>query len=501
MAAANKFEIQIVALDKATQVFRKVNTSMTNVMRPATRLQRQLGMLSKEAHLDKLTKGFSLVSREVSKVADSLGLAAGPLEALSGLGAAGGVVAALGAAATAAVVVTQRWGDSGAAIKLNSELIGINAQKLQVWERAAKQAGMAQGEFTDMFRNFAQIAHQGIIGDNAQAYQMLMALGVKPKRLKDGSFDMDDLFRQVMGGLANYKDPQARARLASVLGVQNALPLIVNGRSGLDKLYNDSAAMGAPRGDNDLTNATAYRQSRERLGTVLGTKWDRLGGLIGPGAARAMDSISDMLEGKDGGSGALYTYLQSGAWGADFASGMLGAGGVDSAGSAPRFPVKRNNPGNLMNPGGNGFQSFPTSGDGLLAMRNQLLRYQDVFGLNTVRGIVGRYASGSYPGNSPATEAGYIADLVQRTGFGADQALDLHDPATLSALMAAMVRHEQGGRQPFGAGDYQAAATGQRVKVDVTFSNAPPGTTARISEEAGGLGGHLRISHVTPGAP
>lgn len=101
----------------------------------------------------------------------------------------------------------------------------------------------------------------------------------------------------------------------------------------------------------------------------------------------------------------------------------------------------RNNPGNLRNWTGIGFQNFGTMDEGLRAMGNQLKRYEysNKFGhLDTISKIIATYA----PAKDHNDVAAYIKDVVTRSGFGANQHLDLNNPAVLARLMSAMVKHE-----------------------------------------------------------
>lgn len=97
-----------------------------------------------------------------------------------------------------------------------------------------------------------------------------------------------------------------------------------------------------------------------------------------------------------------------------------------------------NNPGNLRIPNSSvGFQQFASPEAGLRAMARQLRLYQNRDHLDTIEGIVNKYA--------PASEndvKSYVGDVAKRTGFGAGQHLDLNDNATLGALIAAMTKHE-----------------------------------------------------------
>lgn len=107
--------------------------------------------------------------------------------------------------------------------------------------------------------------------------------------------------------------------------------------------------------------------------------------------------------------------------------------------------LRNNNPGNLEYRGQAGatsdgrFARFATLQQGVTALASQLRRY-GARGLNTIRSIVGTYAP---KGENNVTA--YIADLIQQTGFGADQRLNLNDQATLSAMMQGISHHEGNG--------------------------------------------------------
>ncbi|NIG74031.1 hypothetical protein F3J34_10530 [Klebsiella sp. Ap-873] len=109
--------------------------------------------------------------------------------------------------------------------------------------------------------------------------------------------------------------------------------------------------------------------------------------------------------------------------------------------------LRNKNPGNLRAApnaiGKNGgFSRFVSEDDGISAMARQLMLYGDR-GNNSLNGIIHTYA--------PATEnktQNYIYDVAKRTGYKPTDRLNLHDPATIVPLMAAMIRHENG-TQPF----------------------------------------------------
>lgn len=117
-------------------------------------------------------------------------------------------------------------------------------------------------------------------------------------------------------------------------------------------------------------------------------------------------------------------------------------GGVTGDGTSDD-PTKKStdtNIGNLKNTGGKGFQSFESKAAGAKAMARQLLVYQDRDHLDSLSSIINKWA----PASDHNDDAAYIKDVSERTGFAANQKLDLHDPKVLSAVEAAMASHEKG---------------------------------------------------------
>lgn len=100
--------------------------------------------------------------------------------------------------------------------------------------------------------------------------------------------------------------------------------------------------------------------------------------------------------------------------------------------------IRNNNPGNLRNADGS-FMQFRTPEEGLQALHNNLIAYGTKHGINTVEGVISRWA--------PPTEnntAAYIKFVQQATGLQPGQQINLQDPATRDLLAAAITRFENG---------------------------------------------------------
>ena len=101
---------------------------------------------------------------------------------------------------------------------------------------------------------------------------------------------------------------------------------------------------------------------------------------------------------------------------------------------------RNNNPGNLRPPGqSTGFQRFDTPEAGVAAMVRQLDLYRDRNNLNTVQGIISRWA----PPNENDTAA-YVRSVAGALGVAPDAPIDTRDEQTMRRLVVAMARQEGG---------------------------------------------------------
>lgn len=115
--------------------------------------------------------------------------------------------------------------------------------------------------------------------------------------------------------------------------------------------------------------------------------------------------------------------------------------------------IRNNNPGNIRastipwvgqtGQDDDGFCVFSTAHYGIRALAKLLLTYHDRYGLCTITTIIDRWA----PPNENDTGA-YVDSVCRATGFGANDWLHLGEVSVLSALVAAIIRHENG-EQPY----------------------------------------------------
>jgi hypothetical protein len=211
-----------------------------------------------------------------------------------------------------------------------------------------------------------------------------------------------------------------------------------------------------------------------RMLGLLGMQFGYVGGAAGAMAA-GLTSLG-LLAGAGGAGGAAgmgFNWLYNKASGLLGGSGSLGSDIYDGVQAVTHGTDsgRRNNPGNLRTPGGKGFQAFASPQAGLDAMARQLEIYSQRDHINTLSGIVNKYSpAGDH--NDPNTE---IPQIAGWTGFGANDELDMKNPAVLAKVMTAIIRKE-GNSAGVTAADVNSAAQ-QASTFHFKFSGLPKGVS------------------------
>jgi hypothetical protein len=372
--------------------------------------------------------------------------------------------------------------------------------------------------------NLGTTLQDALAGRNQPVMTLMGQMGVNIGKTKDGAVDTVKALRDISDVVSHMTDQNQARKLTDMLGVTELLPLLREGSSKLDEYIEKQKKLGI-QSDEQIKRNEKQAESWNQTKTAMDSAAVSLGNVVAKwldlnAAAESTSQLAESLQKAHGfwdSAGALAGAIGKGIWnspnayfmrkifggggnageagggrgfvnppdattGSRSVTGRVGGapaasepGGPASTSSSP-IGLRNNNPGNIRS--GNGFAEYATPQAGLNALGKNLVAYQDKHGINTVSGIVNRWAP-----PSENNTGSYVADVSKQTGFGANQQLDLHNPAVLAPLISAITKHENG-QNPYSPEMIQQAANaaaqgvGDRP-ITVVVQNVPHGMTVK----------------------
>lgn len=182
----------------------------------------------------------------------------------------------------------------------------------------------------------------------------------------------------------------------------------------------------------------------------VSSSWvDRLKGIAAAGDAQtALSLLKDGENWTDSAGNQRHTDVQSQILGRDLPAitselsshaadqiGVQYGNQATSPATSGSMGVRNNNFGNLKDAQTGQFRQFSTPQQGMQAADDNLSAYGTKYGINTISGIVNRWAPKGDGNNDPAA---YAATVAKATGIAPDQKVDLSDKATRTKILNAM---------------------------------------------------------------
>ncbi|MGO4379745.1 hypothetical protein AB4Z19_15825 [Pseudoduganella sp. RAF19] len=251
---ANKFQITISAVDRATGVVRRVNASMSRLTRPVVEVGKSVRNLVREAGIDKFGQRLMGVGRAAVDVTGKLGGIAGPLGILVGGSILAGIVA-----------LTLEWGRLGAEVDRTARSLDISATELQSLRGAAAAAGVGSQELSGGLKSLGDTLEDALFGRNQQALVVLNRLGVGIHHTRDGSIDAARAMRDLSASIVGIKNVQVQGVIARTFGLESVLPLLRQGPVAIAAYERKVAELGGVMGGSALHAAEDFELSLNYL--------------------------------------------------------------------------------------------------------------------------------------------------------------------------------------------------------------------------------------------
>ena len=156
---ANKFTIEISAIDNATKTVKKINERFSRLGRPFTNIKRSMSQLGKEMGFEKLGKSIHNTTQKARDLGGQLSNLAAPMMALVG----GGTIAGLAA-------LTAGFARAAVESRNMAESIGISTRTLSSYRGAAEIAGLATSDMDSSLKSLGETIQDAGAGRNGNRY-------------------------------------------------------------------------------------------------------------------------------------------------------------------------------------------------------------------------------------------------------------------------------------------------------------------------------------------
>lgn len=283
MAGSAGFTITISAADHVTAQVRAINKSLQAIRAPAERLTKEFKRLSELSGLKRLGEGMRHLGERVRETGRHLREILAPLGVLTGAATIAGV--------TELVV---RFGEWGRSLQYASQRLGVAAPQLHVWQGAARLAGLSAESMTGALGNLQMSLSGAQWGQNSGAMVALSMLGFSMASIKRGSKDVAAFLPELADRIARLRDPAKQVWYAQALGVGALLPLLQQGRAGLER-YREEAARLYPVTQQDIGISQRFAEAQGRLSLAFDHLYERAVVNLAPAMTQFMDRMSKWL--------------------------------------------------------------------------------------------------------------------------------------------------------------------------------------------------------------
>lgn len=257
---ANKLDIQINVVDKATATINRINNSVSKMTRPYTNLARSVGQFSKASGLTQLGKNMGKAASEAGKLASKVGLVAAPMTALVGGGTIAGVYE-----------LSTSWARLGAETSRTAETLGVSAQDLDTMRNSNRLLGISADTTTSSFRAFSDTLQDARWGRNQGAAAMLQYMGISLHKTKSGAIDAERAMIEFADRVkkVQQRDPAAARKLAQSFGVEALLPVLLKGGAAMKAYQSEANRLAGTKTPEMFERANSFALSINAMGIAI----------------------------------------------------------------------------------------------------------------------------------------------------------------------------------------------------------------------------------------
>ncbi|WP_175946609.1 hypothetical protein [Burkholderia pyrrocinia] len=277
---ANVFQLTITAVDNATAVAKRVNSSIAQITKPIADVRASVAAFSKETGMDKLGRSIQKVGIAATESARRVASIAPPIAALTSIGTIAGVVA-----------LATGWGRNAVQIANTASAIGISTTQLQRYQGAARIAGLSSDAMTNGLKSVGNAFEDAAAGRDNFVAGVLSDKGIGIHRLRDGSIDTARALHDVANAAAKIQNSQARGKFLEIFGLGDLNPMLSKGGAALDSFLARFDSLNAVMSPEQIAQGQRYNEEMIALDATV----DKLKNSVGASLAPALTKVADAM--------------------------------------------------------------------------------------------------------------------------------------------------------------------------------------------------------------
>ncbi|WP_175777523.1 hypothetical protein [Burkholderia anthina] len=277
---ANVFQLTITAVDNATAVAKRVNSSIAQITKPIADVRASVAAFSKETGMDKLGRSIQKVGIAATESARRVASIAPPIAALTSIGTIAGVVA-----------LATGWGRNAVQIANTASAIGINTTQLQRYQGAARIAGLSSDAMTNGLKSVGNAFEDASAGRDNFVAGVLSDKGIGIHRLRDGSIDTARALHDVANAASKIQNSQARGKFLDIFGLGDLNPMLSKGGAALDAYLERFDRLNAVMSPEQIAQGERYNEEMIALDASV----DKLKNSVGAALAPALTKVADAM--------------------------------------------------------------------------------------------------------------------------------------------------------------------------------------------------------------
>ncbi|MBR8435200.1 hypothetical protein KDW37_31065 [Burkholderia cenocepacia] len=277
---ANVFQLTITAVDNATAVAKRVNSSIAQITKPIADVRASVAAFSKETGMDKLGRSIQKVGIAATESARRVASIAPPIAALTSIGTIAGVVA-----------LATGWGRNAVQIANTASAIGISTTQLQRYQGAARIAGLSSDAMTNGLKSVGNAFEDASAGRDNFVAGVLSDKGIGIHRLRDGSIDTARALHDVANAAAKIQNSQARGKFLEIFGLGDLNPMLSKGGAALDAYLERFDRLNAVMSPEQIAQGQRYNEEMIALDATV----DKLKNSVGAALAPALTKVADAM--------------------------------------------------------------------------------------------------------------------------------------------------------------------------------------------------------------